>query len=1229
MACKIIQWNARSVKANKDSLRHLMLQTTIDIFAITETWLKPNEPFAYPGYIVVRDDRDDGYGGAALLIKQGIIFSVVSTVTQHDTLQIVGIRLHIKDLYLTIVSAYKAPGVRLSKQQLTALIDSFQKPLLLLGDFNGHHTLWGCRSDDEMGKTIVDVLDLENLIVLNDGSPTRLTRPNEAPSAVDLSIASPVISTGTTWEVLPDTLGSDHLPIQIIINAKPRETVNNAISRKWNTKKANWNLYNTLLEEKLETFVETEDPGRDYEVLISLINEAAGVSIPQISHKRNTRRPTLCWWDAECDAAVKERREALRKYKTLSNETNFIALSKAQATAKKMFKYKKRLRWRKFCSTECNGTQLTRIWDVIRNIKNGLTMDTHTPPPSDELLESFLCMIAPPDVSDKADETVYDEDNSVLTRPFTLAELQIALSHGESTAPGPDYIDYPMLRHIPHRGKLLLLNIYNRVFTQHMQLDLLKTCRVVPIHKSGKSHDKPESYRPITLLPCSTKVLERLIKRRLEWWCEYNNIFPEHQIGFRKGKGTTEILLRLVTDIQLNFSRNNYMIVVFIDLTKAYDNVVLPVLGEKMVKLQFPKSFVCNIVSFLSNRKIIILQHGTPLGPRETSRGLPQGSVLAPLLFNLYTADLHDLSTDDIQILQYADDVCIYAEDSTLQSCHLKMHNALIRLHEWCIESGLEISDSKSTLMIFTRHRIQRAQTMQLGQYHFPVAKTTQYLGMIIDDKLTWGPHIRHIVSKCQKACNLIRATTGVWWGSDRRTAMTLYRSLIRTHFDYGHMCYGSASDSTLRKLDVMQYKALRIVTGAFMSTPTNAILVEANEPPLKLRRIFLCKKFLLRSYFNEYGPLDEKLRELTTYCVSGRYWMNKQLPPVAAEYMDMQALRHMVWESPLMPHYNRPYEMSTLHIDARINLTFQHQDPGNLTAMEFLSHYHDACVVYSDGSKSSDGVGCAYWVPKGKRRGLFKLHPDCTILTAELIALLEALIFAQTTTADTIVIISDSMSAVQLIKNHHNGYTNPILASIIDVAFRLQRKSRNIVMVWMKGHSGIPGNEEADALAKQASLHGTKKYDKLPVTDMIPILRKRLTSDWQEEWTITSKTKGSDYAQIHPTIPRVPWYSHTNTARSFTTVIARLKFNHWKFNKHLYRLNLSATPHCLCGDEEDPNHIFLQCPLHMDHINALTSNLWNLGYQFPTSLQTLLASDDIATYKLLYTFVISANIQV
>lgn len=341
-----------------------------------------------------------------------------------------------------------------------------------------------------------------------------------------------------------------------------------------------------------------------------------------------------------------------------------------------------------------------------------------------------------------------------------------------------------------------------------------------------------------------------------------------------------------------------------------------------------------------------------------------------------------------------------------------------------------------------------------------------------------------------------------------------------------------------------------------------------------------------------------------------------------------MQALRHEVWKSPLLPHYNRPYEISILQIDARIDLPFQHQDPSNVTAMEFLSHYHDACIVYTDGSKSSEGAGSAYWVPKGQRQGLFKLHADVTILTAELIAILEALIFTQTVTTETVVIISDSMSAIQLIKNYHNDCTNPIVAAIIDVLFHMKRNYRNVTIVWMKGHSGIPGNERVDALAKQATLHGTIKYDKLPVTDMLPIFRKRLISDWQEEWSRTSKTKGSDYALIHPTIPRQPWYNKI-TSRSFTTAIARLKLNHWKYNKHLYRLNLSPTPLCTCGDEEDPNHIFLRCPLNVDHISVLARQLRKLGHQFPTNLQTLLATDDVATFKILYEFINSANIKI
>lgn len=137
----------------------------------------------------------------------------------------------------------------------------------------------------------------------------------------------------------------------------------------------------------------------------------------------------------------------------------------------------------------------------------------------------------------------------------------------------------------------------------------------------------------------------------MEWWVEHQNLLPNGQYGFRKGRGTTDALIELVTDIQISLSENKYFLVVYTDLTKAYDCVLLPRLAQQL-NLGMPNVFIHNLCYLLSNRALIIRRDDGYIGPRYTRKGLPQGSILSPLLFNLYTVDLHSLMPNSCKVIQ-------------------------------------------------------------------------------------------------------------------------------------------------------------------------------------------------------------------------------------------------------------------------------------------------------------------------------------------------------------------------------------------------------------------------------------------------------------------------------------------------------------------------------------------------------------------------------------------------
>ena len=147
--------------------------------------------------------------------------------------------------------------------------------------------------------------------------------------------------------------------------------------------------------------------------------------------------------------------------------------------------------------------------------------------------------------------------------------------------------------------------------------------------------------------------------------------------------------------------------------------------------------------------------------------------------------------------------------------------------YELNINNGLQISAEKSSVTIFTRHNVTQNTNIQLGRFSFPYKTSVKYLGVTFDKKLTWKTHIENILGRCESAINFMKMITKVWWGADPKISLTFYRSYVRSIINYGCLLYGAANQTTLKKLDILQNKALRICIGAMRSTPIGALLTE------------------------------------------------------------------------------------------------------------------------------------------------------------------------------------------------------------------------------------------------------------------------------------------------------------------------------------------------------------------------------------------------------------------
>lgn len=703
----ILQWNTRSIRNKISDLIHLFHKYNVVIALVSETWLTPGNPFRLPGFSVVRDDRGDGKAGCAIAIKNIIHFSLLKLTTVCNGLNAIAIRAQ----DITYLSIYiPRPSIQILRN-LSSLIANLPKPILIAGDFNSHHTIWGSEHIDRNGSYIVNMLDDLNLCLLNTGSPTRRPRPNQSRSAVDLTICSPELASLMTWTTSGNTYGSDHYPIVFpfpkgSIQAPKRKPV-----IKYKLDDADWSAYNMALKDNLKNIpvaIDAENSVEYMNYFSQAVTAAADETIP--IKKDPKQRISPPWWDRECTLAVRKRKNAETFYINNISEENLKSLEEVERDTRKLLQEKKLSGWRSYVSSINPTTRISDVWKNLRKYRSAQQDAPQVNAMSPECVNSFLGKLAP-SVAPSQDELLtslyllpMSQTVDPLDESFSLDELKAVLNHVQDSSPGLDGIPYSLIKNLQDPSLIILLNIINGLLENGNVPDSWRSQIVVPVLKPHKDPNDASSRRPIAMSLVFSKITEHLIKNRIEWFVENRCILSPTQYGFRKGKSILDSLGILTTDIRLAFSRNESVLAAFLDITGAYDNVLLPILRQKMLQLRIPPKLTKLAISMLLDRTIHLRVSGEITDSRKLYRGLPQGSVLSPLLYNIYTHDLQQ-SIGTCRILQYADDILVYYTHKNVLRCVEAVQESLQSLNIWLLSNGLELSPSKSKTLLFTRKR--------------------------------------------------------------------------------------------------------------------------------------------------------------------------------------------------------------------------------------------------------------------------------------------------------------------------------------------------------------------------------------------------------------------------------------------------------------------------------------------------------------------------------------------
>ena len=327
---------------------------------------------------------------------------------------------------------------------------------------------------------------------------------------------------------------------------------------------------------------------------------------------------------------------------------------------------------------------------------------------------------------------------------------------------------------------------------------------------------------------------------------------------------------------------------------------------------------------------------------------------------------MRDIPTDpEVTISMYADDCAIWIAGKNIHTVVMKLQKYLDVLSSWFKEWGFTLSNEKTVPVLFTKSTINPLPVIKLEGNVLTYKNNHRFLGMIFDSKLTWQLHIENIVTRSKRKLNILRALTGTKWGSSSKSLLIVYRAIIRSIFDYGCQAYNSAADTTKKKLDSVQYQALRICAGGLPLTSLASLQVEMGEPPLDLRRQRLSSKYRQNIERHVNHPLEKHIKP----CWQFDYLKGKNVSKPFGYRLQSKIGKEIILEK-IFPPVFPPWLFCPPTISTELTEIIkksdhpiqQQQSSLELIHTKWSNQFH----IYTDGSKVPEkGISSsAFYVP-------------------------------------------------------------------------------------------------------------------------------------------------------------------------------------------------------------------------------------------------------------------------
>lgn len=857
-------WNANTLKAKKPAVRAFLESSNTDILLVGETRFRPGTIFSIPNYetyATCRSGRPDG--GTAVFIKKTIPHCLLPTkLPAGSTIETTGVLVNITgqgpvEIHAIYYPPQKTGQPSFHPAELTAMLRN-NTPKILMGDFNAKHSAWHSRVNNSRGVRLALYQELNQIAIVGPESPTRRDYSTRRADVLDITVLQNITLPLELTAREEPLLDSDHLPIFTTLGTgRTTELVT--------LRHVDWTRYQSLINSRVQppsrlvTEAQLDQAADNLQNTIQQCLQEATIT----RHKpRNKLHLTQALKEL-----LRDKSRAKKEYQDTLSPSAKTKLNRITNQVKSELAGMLEQRWSKWLEEIAeDDPPHTRLWKVTRQLKSkrrpmpplqtsaGFAItdgqkaqaladsleEQCTPNPLANWLLEIDHELSMAITAKAILETPSDEE---LTPPSCQEVSSIVTALNRKKAPGLDGISNTAIKNLPEVAISALTEVAAAAVRQAHFPACWKTAKTIGILKPRKQPSCPGSYRPISLLSGLGKVLEQIILGRLKDAVQEADALPPEQHGFRSNHSTLHQLARVVTLIVRGYNRGETTVAVFLDVEKAFDRIWHERLLVKLFKLKLPLPLIQLIGSYLESRTFQVqvneeLSRKTPL-----KAGVPQGSPLSPLLYALYTADIP--TREHIDTAMYADDTLILSAAKNRTTAVNRLNSHLKTVSAWLQKNGIKINADKTVAVAFNRRGIRPKSLLSVDGIPIPWSASTRYLGVTLDEKLTFRPHTLEARNKGAAATKILFPVLNRRSSFPPELKIRLYKTIIRPAITYGCPIWHLADRKYIRHVEITQNKVLRMALGAPYYLANRIIAKDAEVEPLAEYLTTATKKFL------------------------------------------------------------------------------------------------------------------------------------------------------------------------------------------------------------------------------------------------------------------------------------------------------------------------------------------------------------------------------------------------